>query len=467
MSLHLSGHDFCGPGSEEHLEKHYPARNKLDQYCKEHDLSYKRGFVDYVTSPESDRVLMRQAYRQGGIFGNVVGGVMQLKSSLLPKPSMGRLPRDSRTRKTYRRRKYKSKPGLGWAKRRLLNNMKAKESVPMEIESQQFVPWNAAVEGGYRPYRSLRNRRAMPKRRGKNKRGYRKRRKSNKLSLYGLSKLMNAPRTFSRESTEGFTNAVGQYKYFIHRPGISPSLVATALADTGAGGEALGSTSVNDDYRIFYRQVCDVRNLSDHPMELSLYYFESRSSIAYSNDGVGVVDTNLDSIQEVIMNDLATGWKDVVLDADEASLISYTGGTQCCVETSVGALTPYRSKRFCEHFRILQAKKVQLKSGQTASFNFKQPAFNHNNALDTTKRALAYPKNRFLMWRIGGPLGRDTTNEFTQISTLKVGVGVLVREHIKIQSLFINKSLRVFSDDKESLTNDGEGPSAMTEVIDE
>ena len=128
--MHYPGHDYCGPGSQEHLEKHYPARNQLDQYCKEHDLSYKRGVKDYFTSQDSDLVLMRQAYDEGGLASSVVGTAMFLKYNLQhPMSFLSNVIKMN----PVKRPRYMAKRSLGASKRRKMSAVRSPFWKPLPL----------------------------------------------------------------------------------------------------------------------------------------------------------------------------------------------------------------------------------------------------------------------------------------------------------------------------------------------
>ena len=44
VELHLSGYQYCGPGSKlaKRLARGYPGINNLDRVCREHDIAYSK-----------------------------------------------------------------------------------------------------------------------------------------------------------------------------------------------------------------------------------------------------------------------------------------------------------------------------------------------------------------------------------------------------------------------------------------
>jgi len=57
--LTLPGYSYCGPGND--LSKHLLAKNKLDSYCKEHDIFYEK-HRDTASRNKADMKLAEQAW---------------------------------------------------------------------------------------------------------------------------------------------------------------------------------------------------------------------------------------------------------------------------------------------------------------------------------------------------------------------------------------------------------------------
>lgn len=66
IELHLpGGYQYCGPGTKlkKRLTRGDPGINKLDQACKEHDISYSK-FSDSANRSVADRILARKAWER-------------------------------------------------------------------------------------------------------------------------------------------------------------------------------------------------------------------------------------------------------------------------------------------------------------------------------------------------------------------------------------------------------------------
>lgn len=63
FELHLPGYQFCGPGTklEKRLLRGDKGRNKLDQFCRSHDLSYEK-YSDISNRHKADKVLEEAAW---------------------------------------------------------------------------------------------------------------------------------------------------------------------------------------------------------------------------------------------------------------------------------------------------------------------------------------------------------------------------------------------------------------------
>lgn len=65
FELHLPGYSYCGPGTrlEERLARGDKPKNKLDSYCKEHDIEYSRN-TDLEHRHQADKVLENKAWER-------------------------------------------------------------------------------------------------------------------------------------------------------------------------------------------------------------------------------------------------------------------------------------------------------------------------------------------------------------------------------------------------------------------
>ena len=60
VSLHVPGYNYCGPGTK---LRGQPAVNKLDEYCKQHDIFYSNN-SDTAARNKADLVLADQAWER-------------------------------------------------------------------------------------------------------------------------------------------------------------------------------------------------------------------------------------------------------------------------------------------------------------------------------------------------------------------------------------------------------------------
>src|SRR5436190_20969396 len=60
VSLHVPGYNYCGPGTK---LRGQPAVNKLDEYCKQHDIFYSKN-TNIAARNKADLVLADQAWER-------------------------------------------------------------------------------------------------------------------------------------------------------------------------------------------------------------------------------------------------------------------------------------------------------------------------------------------------------------------------------------------------------------------
>ncbi|WP_221935991.1 hypothetical protein, partial [Klebsiella pneumoniae] len=65
VELHLPGYRYCGPGTKlkQRLARGDPGINKLDEACKEHDITYSK-YTDTEKRSIADRVLAEKAWQR-------------------------------------------------------------------------------------------------------------------------------------------------------------------------------------------------------------------------------------------------------------------------------------------------------------------------------------------------------------------------------------------------------------------
>lgn len=63
VELHIPGYQYCGPGThlDERIARNDQGINKLDSYCKEHDLAYSKG-LDLTSRHAADNILAKKAW---------------------------------------------------------------------------------------------------------------------------------------------------------------------------------------------------------------------------------------------------------------------------------------------------------------------------------------------------------------------------------------------------------------------
>lgn len=74
FELHLPGYNYCGPGTrlQERLARGDKGINKLDEYCKEHDIAYMKS-RDLLARHRADKILMNMARTRASASNVTVG----------------------------------------------------------------------------------------------------------------------------------------------------------------------------------------------------------------------------------------------------------------------------------------------------------------------------------------------------------------------------------------------------------
>lgn len=65
FELHLPGYNYCGPGTKlsERIKREDKGVNKLDEYCKQHDIAYMKS-QNLVDRHRADKILMKMAKKR-------------------------------------------------------------------------------------------------------------------------------------------------------------------------------------------------------------------------------------------------------------------------------------------------------------------------------------------------------------------------------------------------------------------
>lgn len=65
FELHLPGYSYCGPGTKlaERLARGDQPKNKLDSYCKDHDIAYSK-YKDLERRHQADKILENKAWER-------------------------------------------------------------------------------------------------------------------------------------------------------------------------------------------------------------------------------------------------------------------------------------------------------------------------------------------------------------------------------------------------------------------
>lgn len=119
VELHAPGYKFCGPGTrlKERLARGDKPINKLDEYCRDHDIAYSQSGGDSGKRAAADRILADRAWERvkaadSGLkersLAYVVTNLMKVKSHL-----GGGMRRRKSTRKRKQRRQRRVNTGLG------------------------------------------------------------------------------------------------------------------------------------------------------------------------------------------------------------------------------------------------------------------------------------------------------------------------------------------------------------------
>lgn len=124
VELHIpGGYQYCGPGTKlkERLARKDPGINKLDQACKEHDISYSK-YSDSANRSIADRALAEKAWQRvkssDASFGERATA-LAVAAAMKAKTAVG-----GGRRRKGRRRSTKTKKRGGNMKRRKTTNKK-------------------------------------------------------------------------------------------------------------------------------------------------------------------------------------------------------------------------------------------------------------------------------------------------------------------------------------------------------
>lgn len=65
VELHIPGYNYCGPGTrlDARIRAGIEGKNKLDSYCKEHDIAYSKG-LDLASRHAADNILAQKAWKR-------------------------------------------------------------------------------------------------------------------------------------------------------------------------------------------------------------------------------------------------------------------------------------------------------------------------------------------------------------------------------------------------------------------
>lgn len=147
VELHLpGGYQYCGPGTnlKKRLSRGDPGINKLDQACKEHDISYSK-FADSTNRSIADKILANKAWLRVKSSDASVGekaAALAVTAAMKVKTAVG-----GGKRKKGGRRSSKKKIG-GNIKRKIKNSKSKKKNKP--------TVWSMIKKGQglyLRPYR--------------------------------------------------------------------------------------------------------------------------------------------------------------------------------------------------------------------------------------------------------------------------------------------------------------------------
>lgn len=132
IELHLiGGYQFCGPGTKlkERLARGDQGINKLDQACKEHDISYSK-YSDSEHRNIADRALAEKAWQRVKSSDASIGertAALAVTAAMKAKTAIGGGNRRRRRRNNHKPTNNNRKKG-GKLKRRRSSNKKKKTS---------------------------------------------------------------------------------------------------------------------------------------------------------------------------------------------------------------------------------------------------------------------------------------------------------------------------------------------------
>ncbi|EFA12575.1 hypothetical protein TcasGA2_TC004204 [Tribolium castaneum] len=131
IELHFPGYQYCGPGTKlaKRLNRQDPGINKLDQYCKVHDIEYSKS-NNLKDRHKADQILENKAWSRviskDAKFGEkasawLVTNIMKLKRKLgmgIKRTTKKKTIKKKKTRKCQRGIKRTRKCGRGMKKTR-------------------------------------------------------------------------------------------------------------------------------------------------------------------------------------------------------------------------------------------------------------------------------------------------------------------------------------------------------------
>lgn len=322
-------------------------------------------------------------------------------------------------------------------------------------------------------YRRFIGPRRKPKRRKRRKRKGLTNARIARIARNAVLKDLGGNRAYKYEDrNRNYANGHGQYSWnsLLCIGNTSSSAAAslkTIIEATGAqDGVALAGDAddAHKRFRVYdFSATVHVRNLSPHPIFLTMYELQAKKHIEFNDGGYTCTLHALGKMYD--------GWQEL-MDATGDAYLTAPSGLQMMTESNL--LFPSDSKHFSAFYKVVKKKKFKMEPGDDIYWTVKMPPFTLRpnvfipTGMAGTDRAVELIKNysKFLMCKMEGALGHQTTDQ-TIIGPMSCDIAV--ERQVKAKAYAINTK-----DDgshvrrtEDSITGDLEGPSHVAMLQDD
>lgn len=354
-----------------------------------------------------------------------------------------------------------------------MEQMQLDRAVPTLVSATRKPRKSFPKRRYYRGRRSFRN---MPRRRyngfGKRRRFYRRRRpikrrryQYRRPSLASLVKKivtsqLTAPMTWLNEGTVGKTAEIGQMQAWIPYTMGSAVDFDAALQDTGEGALPLsGYSTIPDSAKYHLKKLqtnAVIKNVSEHDMYVKVYFCVAREHVE---------DDSASGAKATALAYLSKGWEDKMLNTDEVAV--NLGGTSDSIEIDMLSVTPYMSRTFCTHYKIMKVRKYVLPAGESRSVSmrsFKRFVFDAQ-MISQSKEDAFRGLTMFPLIFFHGTLGHQT-EDTDVVAHMRLTLACSYRKEIMYTWMMAHQPLIAMTNSKLT-TGDYEAGTEFTETKDD